>query len=113
MGNLTKFQSKGYMTYCIIKVKCTWVHDPNLRTLIAIIVLISNTRGFGAFFTKYTYNNNIYIYYIYYLLHLYVYLLKMNTSPEINAGNSLGVCAINNQTYNEYTNANFKCNNIL
>ena len=32
----------------------------------AIIISISNTSGFGAFLKQYTYNNYIYIYYIYY-----------------------------------------------
>ena len=48
----------------------------------AIIISISNTRGFVAFVTKYTHNNYIYIYYIYYIQHLYVYLLKMHPIPE-------------------------------
>ena len=47
-----------------------------------IIIVISNTRGFGVFLTKYTYNNYIYIYYIYYIQHLYIYLLKMHPIPE-------------------------------
>ena len=50
-----------------MKVKCTWVHAHPKSTDFAMIILISNTRGFGAFLTKYKYNNYIYIYYIYYI----------------------------------------------
>ena len=51
------------MTYCKIKLKCTWMRDINLRALL-IMITITNTRGFGEFLTKYTDNNYIYIYYI-------------------------------------------------
>ena len=55
------------MTYCIIKVKYTWMRDKSLPTSFAIMITIANTRGFGAFLIIYTYNKYIYIYYIYYI----------------------------------------------
>ena len=45
----------------------TWMRGTNLPTAIMITISI-NTRGFGAFLAKYTYNKYIYIYCIYYIL---------------------------------------------
>ena len=52
------------MTYCTRKAKYRSVHDLQ-STDFAIIISISNTRGFAVFLTKYMYNN--YILYILYI----------------------------------------------
>ena len=71
MGNLTKYQS-NIMAYCLRKAKYRWVHDL-LSTDFAIIISISNMRGFAAFLTKYTYNN-----YILHRLHiLYITFIRI------------------------------------
>ena len=71
MGNLTKFQS-NIMAYCISKAKYRWVQEIE-STDFAIIISISNTRGFAAFLTKYTYNN-----YILHILHiLYITFIRI------------------------------------
>ena len=62
-----------------------------------IIITISiNTRGFGAFLTKYKYNKYIYIYYIYdAIAYRYTYICikctQLKNALKINTSNSLSV----------------------
>ena len=43
-----------------------------------MISISINTRGFGEFLTKYTYNKNIYIYFIYYII-AFIHIFALNT----------------------------------
>ena len=52
------------MQHIVYNAKYGWVHGIQ-STDFAITISISNTRGFAAFLTKSTYNNYIYMYYIY------------------------------------------------
>ena len=48
-----------------------------------IMITIANTRGFGAFLSKYMYNKYIFTYITNIIYQdWYVYLLKMQTIPE-------------------------------
>ena len=78
------------MTYCKIKVKCTWVRDPYLRTLLSsfqsqiregLVHFYQNIRGIIIF---------IYITFIIYSNYTYI-CLKCTHFLKINAGNSLSV----------------------
>ena len=78
------------MTYCIVKVKCT-LNAGHKSTDFAIMITTANTRGFGAFLRKYTYNKYIYIYYICYIISFVCIFI-------INAGNSLCVMYCDTRT---------------
>ena len=56
------------------------LYDKSMDFAIMITVSI-NTRGLGAFLTKYMYDKYIYIHYIYYII-AHICLLKMHPIPE-------------------------------